>query len=252
MGWVFVLSWATRLEVSERCMSCSTLAVIKDRPLVSLVDLPAFGRPARLMWHKRRWRCPLRSCGSLSWTETQPQIGASRLVLTDRAGRWVTFQVGKRGRSVKEVAGDLGCAWHTVNDAVIAYGSALVDDPERIGEVTALGLDETLLGKVGKWRTKQWSTSIVDVRRGQLLDVVKGRDSLPAVRWLAERGPAWCGRIRYATLDLSGPYRKVFDTMLPDAIQVADPFHLVKVRREAPCVRGRVRDPTRWSVAAGR
>jgi transposase len=72
------------------------------------------------------------------------------------------------------------------------------------------------------------------------------------VRWLAERGPDWCGQIRYATLDLSGPYRKVFDTMLPDAVQVADPFHLVKVRREAPCVRGRVRDPTRRPVAAGR
>ena len=25
---------------------------------VELVDLPAFGRPARLVWHKRRWRCP--------------------------------------------------------------------------------------------------------------------------------------------------------------------------------------------------
>ena len=219
----------TQLELPERCRSCSTLAAIKDRPQVALVDLPAFGRPARLVWHKRRWQCPLKVCPTGSWTETQPAIAAPRLVLTDRAGRWVTFQVGKHGRSVKEVAGDLGCAWHTVNDAVIAYGSVLIDDPDRIGEVTALGLDETLMGKVGKWRTKQWSTSIVDVRRGQLLDVVRGRDSLPAVRWLAERGPEWCGRIRYATLDLSGPYRKVFDTMLPDAIQVADPFHLVKL-----------------------
>jgi len=28
-----------------------------------------------------------------------------------------------------------GCAWHTVNDTVIAYGEALVDDdPGRLGE----------------------------------------------------------------------------------------------------------------------
>ena len=32
------------------------------------------------------------------------------------------------------------------------------------------------------------------MRRGQLLDVVKGVDSVPAVRWLQERGPEWCAR----------------------------------------------------------
>ncbi len=35
--------------------------------------------------------------------------------------------------------------------------------------------------------------------------------------------------MRFATLDLSGPYRRVFTLMLLDAIQVADPFHLVKL-----------------------
>ena len=30
-------------------------------------------------------------------------------------------------------------------------------------------------------------------------------------------------------MDLSGPYRKVFNLMMPDAVQVADPFHVVKV-----------------------
>lgn len=54
--------------------------------------------------------------------------------MTDRAGRWLTEQVGRDGRTVKEVAVELGCDWHTVNDAVMAYGQALVDDdPERIG-----------------------------------------------------------------------------------------------------------------------
>jgi transposase len=33
-------------------------------------------------------------------------------------------------------------------------------------------------------------------------------------------------------LDLSGPYRLVFNTMLPDAAQVADPFHLVKLANQ--------------------
>lgn len=94
--------------------------------------------------------------------------------------------------------------------------------PDRIGEVDALGLDETLFCRVGPWRTQGWSTSIVDVRAGQLLDVVEGRSAAAPCAWLAARDEAWRDRIAWATLDLSGPYRKVFDTMLPDATQVAD------------------------------
>ena len=219
----------TLLEDRETCAACGATARLKDRDRVMLVDLPAFGRAARLVWRKRRWMCSAKACPVGSWTETAPAIAATRLGLSDRAGRWATFQVGHHGRSVKEVAGDLGCDWHTVNNAVVAYGERLVDDAARIGQVDALGLDETLFVKRGRWRQKQWSTSIVDVRAGQLLDVVEGRDSGPACLWLANRDKAWRAQIRYGTLDMSGPYRKVFDTMLPDATQVADPFHLVKL-----------------------
>jgi len=219
----------TRLEMPEACMECGSRARVKDRDRVPLTDLPCFGRRAVLVWHKRRWRCPEPLCPATTWTETCAAIASPRLKLTDRAGRWVTFQVGCHGRTVAEVAADLGADWHTVNDAVIAYGEKLVEDPDRIGIVTALGLDETLFAKRGKWRTKQWSTSIVDVAAGQLLDVVQGRDAAPAARWLADRDPAWRAQIRWATLDMSGPYRKVFDTMLPHATQIVDPFHLVRL-----------------------
>lgn len=42
----------------------------------------------------------------------------------------MTLQVGRHGRAVFEVAADLGCERHTVNDAVVAYGIVLVDDPD--------------------------------------------------------------------------------------------------------------------------
>ena len=235
------------------CSGCGGRATVKERDSVVLVDLPAFGRRTRLVWRKRRWACPNPMCAWPSWTEQAATIAAPRLVLTDRAGRWVTEQVGRCGRTVDEIAVELGCDWHTVNDAVIAYGTALIDDdPDRIGEPTAIGLDETLFARVGPWRTLLWSTSIVNVRAGQLLDVVPGRDSKGPCAWFAARSDDWRARIEWATLDLSGPYRAVFDTMLPQATQVADPFHLVKVRHEALCVRRRVRDPPLRSVAAGR
>ena len=82
--------------------------------MVELVDLPVFGRLARLVWRKHRGACPDATCLTGTWTEQEPRIAAPRLELTDRAGRWVTFQVGKHGRTVNEVVQDLGCDWHTV------------------------------------------------------------------------------------------------------------------------------------------
>ena len=229
-----------------RCARCRWAAVVKDRDVVELVDLPVFGRQVRLLWHKHRWACPNEECSVGSWTAQDTAIAAPRLALTDRAGRWVTEQVGRRGRTVNEIAVELGCDWHTVNDAVIAYGTALIDDdPDRIGEPTAVGLDETLFVRLGPWRRQCWSTSIVDVRAGRLLDVVPGRDSAGPCAWFEDRGQAWRDRIEWATLDLSGPYRAVFDTMLPNATQVADPFHLVKLANaKVDEVRRRVQNET--------
>jgi transposase len=216
-------------EARPACAGCGRPALVKDRPEVELVDLAVFGRPALLVWRKHRWTCPHAGCSVSSWTAEHRAIAAPRLGMTDRAGRWATEQVGRHGRTVNEVAVELGCDWHTINDTVIAYGTPLVEDPDRIGAVQALGLDEVLFARVGPWRTQAWSTSIVDVGAGQLLDVIEGRSSAGACRWLAGRDPAWLDHVRYAVLDLSGPWRLAFDTMLPDAIQVADPFHLVKL-----------------------
>ena len=230
-GGVVVVHIETRATVFG-CWRCGTRAWVKDRPCVELVDLSCFGRPARLVWRKHRLFCPDGDCEAGSWTNDDPRIAPVRAAMTDRAARWATAQVGREGRTVAEIARELGCDWHTVNDAVMAYGAALIDaDTDRIGEVTALGLDETLFCREGKWRTQRWCTSIVDVTAGhtQLLDVVEGRSAAGPSRWLESRDEQWRAAIRYGVLDLSGPYRKTFDDTLPDAVQVADPFHLVKL-----------------------
>ena len=49
---------------------------------VELVDLAAFGRPARLVWHKRRWRCAQQGCSAGTVTELDPMASDP---LQDRA-----------------------------------------------------------------------------------------------------------------------------------------------------------------------
>ena len=138
--------------------------------------------------------------------------------------------MGKYARSVNEVAAEFGCDWHTVNDTVVGYGEALLEaDDDRIDEATGLGLDELLMVRLGPFHRQHFSTQMVDVRAGQLLDIVPGRGSAEPMGWLANQGPVFRNRIEFGTLDLSGPYRRVFEVMVPRAILVADPFHVTKL-----------------------
>ena len=213
-------------QMPPGCGVCGCRRRLKDRSDVVLVDLPSFGQPTRLVWRKRRWKgC----CGSGSTTEVDDEIARARQAMTTRAGRWATTQVGRHRRTVASVAAELGCDWHTVNDTVIAYGQALIDaDSGRVGPVAALGLDETLFGRFGKWRQRSWATSVVDVDTGQLIDMIPARTANTVIDWFAQQPAGWVAQIGYGVLDLSGPYRKVFDDYLDHVTQIADPFHVIK------------------------
>ena len=241
-----------RLRVHIRCRStrpdcgvCGVRLWSHGERAVELATLPAFGRPARLVWHKRRWRCGRRECPAGTVTEQDPQIAPARERLTTRAGRWATRQSG-RGQPHSDAAAELGGSWHPVNVSVRRWGEALIEaDTDRIGDVSALGLDEILLWRRGRFRTKAWATDIVDAGRGQLLDIVPGRNAKAPVRWLLSRPQSWRAGIRWGVLDLSGPYRAAFDAALPDAGQVADPFHVVRLANTAlDEVRRRVQNQT--------
>ena len=228
------------------CGGCGGAVWSKGTSTVGLVDLPAFGRPVRLMWHKWRWRCPAASCVVGSFTEVDEQIAPARSALTARAGRWATVAVGRDARPVADVAAELGCDWHTANRAVLAWGEALLAaDTARVGAVEALGLDETLFGRSGPWRARRWCTSIVDVTQGQLLDLVPGRDAAGPTRWLLAQPQAWRQSIDWGVLDLSGAYRRAFDEALPHAGGVADPFHVIRLANSSiDEVRRRVQNDT--------
>jgi transposase len=148
----------------------------------------------------------------------------------DPAGRAVaTEQVGRLARPVSQVAAELGVSWHTVMDAVVVYGTPLVDDPVRIGQVRAVGVDET------KWLAAQatdptrWLSAVVDVERPTVIDPLKGRNASDLAGWFAQQDPAWRAGIRVAVRDLHEPFRAAFDAQIPHATQVADPFHVVAV-----------------------
>ena len=44
-----------------------------------LVDAPAFGRPVRIVWRKRRWLCPEPGCEVASFVEQNEQVASPRV-----------------------------------------------------------------------------------------------------------------------------------------------------------------------------
>jgi len=214
---------------ARNCPSCGRCGWVKDRPVVMLTDLPSFGRPVRLAWHKTRRACPDPGCAHGSWTSRDDRIAAPRYGVTHRAARWMTEQVGHARRAVAAVARELGCDWHTVNDAVIGYGALLVDHPDRIGPVTAIGLDETLFTRTGRFRSLVWATTIADVGNHRLIDITPGRDTESVISWLAQRPQTWLDAITVGTLDMAATYRSVYRQILPHAVLVVDPFHLIQL-----------------------
>ncbi len=125
------------------CFQCQRPAHVKERPRVTYVDLPVFGAPMRLTWKKHRLRCVHEDCVTNTRVLFDHRIAAKNRLLTTRAAKWATFQVGT-GRMVLEVEKELNCDWHTVNDAVTTYEEALLAaDKKRLNHTSAIGLDET-------------------------------------------------------------------------------------------------------------
>lgn len=105
--------------------------------------------------------------------------------------------------------------------------------PDRVTSTEAVGLDEMLMVRRGVHRAQTWVSSIVDVASGQVLEIVEGPNSTAPLEWFQSRSDEWIAGVGWATLDLAGSYRAAFDLVLADAVQVADPFHLVRVANQA-------------------
>lgn len=226
------------------CVGCGERAESQDRIDRDLRDLPCFGRPVRLVWRKRRWRCRRAGCGARTWTESSAEVSA-RVVLTRRAGWEMCRQVGANARPVAQLAREFGVEWWTVMNAVIEHGTPLVDDPNRVGSVTNLGLDETSFLKATRQHSTRYVTGFVDLDRRHMIDVVEGNDANRIKAWLAGRDPAWRQAVQTVAIDLAESYRAGLSPYLDHATRVADPFHVVRVaNRCLDTVRRRVQAET--------
>jgi len=226
------------------CRSCGVRAEAQDRMRVDVRDLACFGRPARLVWSKRRWRCREPLCPARTWTEHSEHVDA-QTVLTRRAGIEACRQVGENARPVSQLADELGVCWWTIMNAVIEHGTALVDDPDRVGTVRQLGVDETSFLAATPSHPTVYATGLIDLQRHVVIDMVEGNSAADLRQWTSNAHPDWLAGIEVVATDLAESFRAGLSPDLDHARRVADPFHVVRVgNRCVDQVRRRVQNQT--------
>jgi transposase len=210
------------------CAACGSQARLHARRTVQVRDLPIGGRPVVLAWRKRIWRCVEPACAVRTWTEQTVAI-RPRAVLTERARAEACRRVGKDAHAVAAVARDLGVGWATVMRAVADHGTPLLDDPDRLHGVVALGLDETSFLKATRTAPTQYVTGLVDLERGRLLDLVADRTRAAVAGWLGARSRDWLAQVATVALDPWRGYASALTAPLGHARVVVDHFHAIRL-----------------------
>ena len=248
-------------RVRAQTAGCSA-AVVKDRPLMRMKDLPVVGseRPAVVAQAPADLQR-----GTVSAADIHPDVGGGAGAGSgDRAAAGASGE-GDRGEQPGGLGGRRRVRGVVADRASRRWSSRpprWLPEPEP---TTRLGIDETRFRSV-RWildgitwrRSDPWLTSFVDCSRdgpGSLLGLAPGRTGACVREWLGEQTEQFRKAIQIVVIDPSAPYASGIRAALPDAKIAVDKWHLValanqmvtevrqRVTRDLLGRRGTVADP---------
>ena len=201
------------------CPRCGTFSRrVKENRCQRVRDGLSFDRPTVLVWLKRRWRCDTPGCVA-SFTESTPAIPA-RSRLTARLRKAIAGAASDR--STAAVAATFRVGWWTAWRAITTAAHHVLD-ARPISPPARLGVDETTFR-----RPQRFMTGLIDLDTGRLWDLVEGRSKAVLAARLRAVGPA-VGLIEHVVIDPYAGYKAAVRELAPDAVRVADRFHIERL-----------------------